>query len=405
MAWSKGFVVKGVVSLPGDKSISHRVAMLAAVAEGPCRIRNYNTGADCASTLHCLRQLGGGVEGDLMIHPARLRSPHQPLDCGNSGSTIRMLTGLLAGCNVPATLIGDVSLLRRPMRRLAEPLREMGAVIRLRDEEYAPVVLEEGSRYPIQYRMPNSSAQVKSAILFAGLNQPGTRVIEMVPSRDHTERLFEYLGLEARIARRANPVVPVFEYDVPGDPSAAAFFVVGALLREGSDITFRNMLMNPHRVAYLRKLQNAGAKIEVTARTLLQNELVADLRVCSGSELRPIVIRPVEVPSLIDEIPVLSLLGTRCGFEVSGAEELRHKESDRIESMVSNLDALGISVEEGKDGYRVFPGKLRQDGVASTYGDHRIAMTFAVAGIELDDPECVRISYPEFFDVLNTVMD
>ncbi len=379
--------------------------MLAAVAEGPCRIRNYNTGADCASTLDCLRQLGSSVEGNLMIHPARLRSPHLPLDCGNSGSTIRMLTGLLAGSNVPATLIGDVSLLRRPMRRLAEPLREMGAVIRLRDEEYAPVVLEEGSRYPIQYRMPNSSAQVKSAILFAGLSHPGTRVIEMVPSRDHTERLFEYLGLEARIARRANPVVPVFEYDVPGDPSAAAFFVVRALLRSGSDITFRNMLMNPHRVAYLRKLQNAGAKIEVTARTLLQNELVADLRVCSGGELRPIIIRPVEVPSLIDEIPALSLLGTRCGFEVSGAEELRHKESDRIEAMVSNLDALGISVEEGNDGYRVFPGTLRQDGVASTYGDHRIAMTFAVAGIELDDPECVRVSYPEFFDVLNAVMD
>lgn len=396
--------MKGIVDLPGDKSISHRVAMLAALAEAPCLIRNYNTGYDCASTLQCLRQLGARVEGDLIIHPAPLKSPDRPLDCGNSASTMRMLTGLLAGYDVPATLIGDVSLLRRPMRRLVEPLREMGATITLRDEEYAPVVLEEGVRHPIQYRMPGSSAQIKSAVLFAGLQQPGTRVIETAPSRDHTERLFEYLEMDARIVRRVSPVVPAFEYVVPGDPSAAAFFVVGALLRRDSDITFKNMLMNPYRVAYLRKLQNAGAKIEVTGRTLLQNELVADLRVCSESELRPIVIRPVEVPSLIDEIPALSLLGTRCGFEVSGAEELRHKESDRIEAMVSNLDTLGIPVEERKDGYRVFPGKLKE-GVASTFGDHRIAMTFAVAGIELDDPDCVRVSYPEFFDALHALVE
>jgi 3-phosphoshikimate 1-carboxyvinyltransferase len=280
------------------------------------------------------------------------------------------------------------------MRRLAEPLRLMGAVLRLRDDEYAPVVLEEGVKQPIVYRMPVHSAQVKSAILFAGLRFPGTRVSEPLPTRDHTERLFEHLKIQPGRLK-----IPPFQYDVPGDPSSAAFLIVRALLRKNSDVTFRNLLMNPYRVAYMRKLHQAGAPIEISNRHLVQNELVADVRIRSGVLLSPIQILPEEAPSMIDEIPVLSLLGSVCGFEVSGAEELRHKESDRIDAMVSNLDQMGLRVEEKEDGYRVWPGSLRES-VAETRGDHRIAMTFAAGGMEIDDPDCVKISFPEFFTIL-----
>jgi len=386
--------MKGEIELPGDKSISHRVAMLAALAEGPCTIRNFNTGADCIATLNCLRQIGVASEGNLTIHPARLRIPDNPLNCENSGSTMRMFTGFLAGQDIPATLIGDLSLIRRPMRRLAEPLRRMGAVVRLRDDEYAPVVLEEGVKQSIVYRMPVHSAQVKSAILFAGLRFAGTRVSEPLPTRDHTERLFEHLKIQPG---KVN--IPPFQYVVPGDPSSAAFLIVGALLRKNSDVTFRNLLMNPYRVAYMRKLHQAGASIEIANRKMIQNELVADVRVRSGVLLSPIQILPEEAPLMIDEIPVLSLLGAVCGFEVSGAAELRHKESDRIEAMVCNLERMGLRVEEKEDGYRVWPGSVKES-MAETYGDHRIAMTFAAAGMEIDDPECVKISFPDFISIL-----
>jgi len=386
--------MKGEIELPGDKSISHRIAMLAALAEGTCTIRNFNTGADCGATLNCLRQVGVACEGNLTIHPAPLRIPDNPLDCQNSGSTMRMFTGFLAGQDIPATFIGDLSLIRRPMRRLAEPLRQMGAVVRLRDDEYAPVVLEEGVKQPIVYRMPVHSAQVKSAILFAGLKFAGTRVSEPVPTRDHTERLFEYF----KVLPGKVKIFP-FHYDVPGDPSSAAFLMVGALLRGNSDVTFRNLLMNPYRVAYMRKLHQAGAGIEITNRKLVQNELIADVRVQSGTLHSPIQITPEEAPSLIDEIPVLSLLGAICGFDVSGAGELRHKESDRIEAMASNLTRMGLRVEEREDGYSVWPGPVTET-VAETYGDHRIAMAFAAAGVEVDEPDCVRVSFPEFYSIL-----
>jgi 3-phosphoshikimate 1-carboxyvinyltransferase len=386
----------GVIQLPGDKSISHRVAMMASLMSGTCRIRNFNTGADCAATLNCLRQVGIGVEIDqrVVIHPAPFIIPERPLDCCNSGSTMRMLTGLLAGQDIRATLIGDLSLIRRPMRRLADPLRQMGAMITLRDDEYAPIRIDEGVKRSIVYRMPVSSAQVKSAIVFASMRFPGTHISEPTPTRDHTERLMEHLKFQS-----GKTTIPSFEYDVPSDPSAAAFLIVGALLRKDVDLTFRNLLMNPYRIAYIRKLQQAGALIEIMNRRLVQNEFVADIRVRSGGVMSPIKIYPSEVPSMIDEIPALSLLGTICGFEVSGAAELRLKESDRIDAMVSNLEALNIPVEETEDGYRVYPAPL-EDGIARTYGDHRIAMSFAAAGIEIDDPDCAKVSFPEFFSVL-----
>ena len=393
--------MRGTITLPGDKSISHRIAMLAAIAAGPCRLRNFNTGADCNSTLHCMRDLGAEVEreAEVRILPRPLRPPKTDLDCGNSGSTIRMLTGLLAGLNIPAVLTGDASLLRRPMRRVADPLRRMGAVIDLRDDQFAPVRLNQGVDRAITYEMPVSSAQVKSAVLLAGLRFSGTTVIEHPPSRDHTERLFSWLdirpGPECRIR--------AFEYDVPGDASSAAFFVVGALLQPASDLTIENLLVNPHRTGFLRVLQRCGARIEVRNERIRCQEPVADVRVRSGGRLSRLVIEPGEVPSLLDELPALSILGAHCGFEVRGAAELRHKESDRIGVMVENLQALGISAHEFSDGYRIEPGSL-QPGMARTRGDHRIAMAFAAAGIEVDDPACVSISFPEFFEILRSVV-
>lgn len=388
--------MRGTIKLPGDKSISHRVSMLAAIAKGQSRFTNFNSGADCASTLQCLSQLGISVEregGNVAVHSAPMVTPSDPLDCGNSGSTIRMLTGLLAGQNVAATLTGDSSLRKRPMRRLAEPLRQMGADVQLSDNEYAPIVLGRGADRAIQYHMPMSSAQVKSAILLAGIRFPETRVFEPIPSRDHTERLLAHLGFQ--------PSTPIagFTYDVPADPSSAAFFAVGALLHPGSDITFRELLMNPFRIAFLRKLQQAGARLDIANERTLQNEPVADVRVQYEARLNPIVVEPAEVPSLIDEIPVLSLLGSACGFSVSGARELRFKESDRIHAMVSNIVAMGGSAAETPDGYSVQPGTLSSIK-ATTFGDHRIAMTFAIAGMELDDPGCIAISFPEFFEIL-----
>jgi 3-phosphoshikimate 1-carboxyvinyltransferase len=382
------------ISLPGDKSISHRVALLASIASGPCTIENFNTGVDCASTLHCLRQLGTDIQGNGLITPALLKSSEQPLDCGNSGSTIRMLAGLLAGQNIAAALTGDESLLRRPMARLAEPLRQMGAVIDLRSDNYAPIVLREGVKHPIQYTMPVPSAQVKSAILFAGLTLPGTQVIEPIKSRDHTERLLEYLRTSS-----GNIVIPPFRYAVPGDPSSAAFLAVAAFFLGDSEITFTDLLVNPYRTAYFRKLQEAGAQIDLTNLRVLQNEPVSDVTIVWQDPLSSIVISPAEVPSLIDEIPALAVLGTSGGFEISGAGELRYKESDRIHAIVSNLQALGIRAEEKEDGFQVQPGKFKK-GIVKTFGDHRIAMAFASAGLEIDNDECVKISFPEFFELL-----
>jgi 3-phosphoshikimate 1-carboxyvinyltransferase len=388
--------MKGTLDLPGDKSLSHRVAMFAALATGSCRVQNYNTGADCGSTLNCLKELGVSMSGELTITPPhQLQTPSRILDCGNSGSTIRFLHGLLAGQNIQATLTGDESLRRRPMKRVADPLRQMGAVIHLTQEDFPPVRIEEGVKHAIEYKMPISSAQVKTALIFAGLNHPGMRIIEPIPSRDHTERMLQFFEIK-------NGKISPFNYHVPADPSAASFFVVAALFRGNSELHIRNVLINPFRIAYIGILRNAGAEIRIENTRDFQNEPVADIHVFGSADLKPIRITAEEVPSVIDEIPALSILGTKCGFEVSGAGELRTKESDRIHSMVSNFEKLGISVQENKDGFAVSPGNFKK-GVAKTFGDHRVAMAFAAAAVEIDDPNCVKISLPEFFPLLRNL--
>jgi 3-phosphoshikimate 1-carboxyvinyltransferase len=387
------------IDLPGDKSISHRVAMIASLADNVCSIQNYNSGADCLSTLHCLQQLGTEVEGTLTINPHPFKIPDRDLDCGNSGSTIRMLTGLLAGQQISARLTGDSSLLNRPMKRIADPLREMGAVIELTEHNYPPIHLFEGVKHTIEYTMPVSSAQVKTAIMFAGLRFEGTRVIEPVPSRDHTERLFEHLQIQPGPAVK----IPSFSYNVPGDPSSAAFLIVGALLHN-RELILWNVLLNEHRIGFLDVLRRAGAPVSIVEERIQQNEHVGEIQVKQGGLKERIVIKADEVSGLIDEIPALTMAGLSNGFEVHGANELRIKESDRIHSMVYNLQNAGLMVREWEDGYSLETGSPRLEA-AKTFGDHRIAMAFAAAGIPIDNKECVNISFPEFFDLLKKIME
>jgi 3-phosphoshikimate 1-carboxyvinyltransferase len=386
------------LDLPGDKSISHRIAMLASLADNDCSIQNYNTGADCVSTLHCLQDLGTEIQNLAKIKPHPFKAPSKPLDCGNSGSTIRMLTGLLAGQQISAHLAGDQSLLRRPMKRVADPLREMGAVIELSSGDNPPIHLVEGAKHAIQYTMPVSSAQVKTAVIFAGLRFEGTSVTEPVPSRDHTERLLQHLQIHAGPSVH----IPAFSYNVPGDPSSAAFLIVAALIHK-KELILRNVLLNSYRIGFLKVLQRAGAPVAIAEERIQQNEPVGEIQVKSGGLSEPLVISADEVVSLIDEVPALTIAGLSHGFEVHGAKELRIKESDRIRAMTSNLIALGMEVEEWEDGYRVKPGNL-SSSTAKTFGDHRIAMAFASAGIPIDDTTCANISFPEFFDLLKQII-
>ncbi len=386
------------IELPGDKSISHRIAMLAALADNACTFANFNTGADCYSTLQCLQALGVDAKPNGVVHKGPVHAPKDPLDCGNSGSAIRMLTGLLAAQQIPATLIGDSSLMKRPMKRIAEPLRQMGAVIELRNDEFAPIELKDGTKHGIEYTLPVSSAQIKTAVLFAGLKFSETRVIEPLQSRDHTERLFEHLQIEPGPSVK----VPAFSYMVPGDPSSAAFLIVAALLNK-EEVLFRNILLNQYRIAFLRVLERAGASVKIVEEWIQQNELVGDIQIHTNGIKEPMMIHPEEVAGLIDEIPALTVAGMTHGIEVHGAKELRYKESDRIKSMTSNLRMLGMEVDEWEDGYRIHPGKPRSARLL-TYGDHRIAMAFSAAGFAVDDPECATISFPEFYDLLNKII-
>jgi 3-phosphoshikimate 1-carboxyvinyltransferase len=385
------------IELPGDKSISHRIAMLAALADNACTFTNFNTGADCYSTLACLQALGADASPS-GVRPHPLHSPAEPLDCGNSGSAIRMLTGLLAGQQIPATFIGDSSLMKRPMKRIADPLRQMGAVIELRNDEFAPIELKEGTKYGIEYTSPVSSAQIKTAVLLAGLKFANIRVIEPLPSRDHTERLFDHLQIETGPSVK----IPAFSYMVPGDPSSAAFLIVAALLNK-TEVLFRNILLNQHRIGFLRVLERSGASVIIVEEWIQHNELVGDIQVHTDGIKEPIIIQAEEVSGLIDEIPALTVAGMMHGIEVHGAKELRFKESDRIQAITSNLRLLGLEVDEWDDGYHVHPGKIRSTSLR-TYGDHRIAMAFSAAGFAVDDPECATISFPEFYDLLNRIL-
>jgi 3-phosphoshikimate 1-carboxyvinyltransferase len=418
--------IKGRLRLPGDKSISHRAALIAALASNSCEISNFSTARDCASTVSCLRDLGISIEdkqGKLLFHGGqKLAEPHKPLDCGNSGSTLRILAGVLAGHDLRAELIGDESLSSRPMRRIIEPLELMGAKIESTDGK-APLKISGSKKLsPITYKLPIASAQVKSAILFAGLNAEGrTVVIETSQSRDHTERLFNGFGvpvttnddlsvtLDGPARFTGGPIT------IPGDVSSAAYFVAAAMLLPESELTIEDVGLNPTRTAFLSVLTSWGADISTADLQADRNEPYGTINVRGGfvktaSENERTLSRSM-IPSLIDELPLLAVVGSQIpgGIQIRDAGELRLKESDRLATTALNLRAMGAEVEEFEDGLSVSgPTRLRGARIDS-HGDHRIAMAFSIAALiadgetEIDGSECVAISFPEFFGLLESV--
>lgn len=408
------------LSVPGDKSISHRYALLGGAAEGETFVSNYSSSRDCSSTLDCLAQLGVEIarrEDGVCLRSRGMEQwiqPEDPLDAGNSGTTIRLLSGLLAGKAFPVTIGGDESLSSRPMKRIIEPLRMMGAEIKAREGGLPPLEIKGGRLRPITYELPVASAQVKSCVLLAGLSAGGrTSVVERVPTRDHTERALPLFGIP--VAREGDLIsvegparLRGIKVKVPGDLSSAVFFLAAALLIEGSRVTIEGVGVNPSRSAFLMLLKEGGADIVEEPSVPEEPEPCRDLDLSFNSRFFaacPGVIAGGMIPNLIDEIPILAVIGVYLeqGLIVRDAAELRKKESDRIKAVVNNMRALGVRIEEYEDGFRIPGGQFIRGGTVESYGDHRIAMAFSIAGlvsrdgVEIRNPECVDISFPEFY--------
>ena len=417
--------VIGAIRLPGDKSISHRYAMLAALADGTSRLHNYSTGADCASTLACLRSLGATIEHDKTQHivtiggrAGHFAPPTEHLDCGNSGSTMRMLAGVLAAQPFECVLTGDASLTRRPMGRVVRPLRQMGARIETSDGERAPLRLHGGRLTGMEYRPEVASAQVKSAVLFAGLQAEGETIVEEpVRTRDHSELALRAFG--ARVERSRNRVsiqggqkLHAVEALMPGDASSASFFFCAAAIFPESNLVVEGVLMNPTRASLLDVLSALGAKAKVLQLEEQNGELIGTVKVESG-DLGGALVEGAQSAALIDELPVLAAIApyTRDGIEVRDARELRVKESDRIALVAKNLRAMGAEVEEREDGFTVPGGQRLHGGEIDTAGDHRIAMAFTVAALRasgattIDGAEAASVSFPEFYELLDLVVE
>ncbi len=425
---------KGEIStLPPDKSISHRAALIGALAEGTTEITNFSGGYDNQSTLSVLRDAGIAVRQDeqlladgrtvrrVVIESRGLWSfskPSVPLMCNNSGSTMRMLAGILAAQPFRSELVGDASLMKRPMKRVADPLRQMGATVTLSAEGTAPVVIDGTKEIrPIEYLLPVPSAQVKSLVAFAALHADGTsKIIEPIRSRDHTELM---LGLETidrpdgvrEIIIDGRKPIAAKPFAVPADPSAACFMIALGLLGQRSEIVIRNVCLNPTRVAYIDILQDAGAGLEIENARSEGGEPVGDIVVRSCSGLKPLRISDHEVVAgVIDEIPMLSVLSAFASgeFELHNAAELRTKESDRIDALVVNLQRLGFACEQYPDGFVVKgrSGAIPQKAQIECFDDHRIAMSFAIAAeaagasLELSDRDVAGVSFPNFFSVI-----
>lgn len=415
--------VSGTVHVPGDKSLSHRALILAALATGTSRIRGLLRSADTGSTAAALRALGVNLPelGDTVAVKGRglrgLTAPTGALDCGNSGTTARLLAGVIAGHPIAATLTGDESLRRRPMGRVARPLTEMGARIELSAGGQLPMTVHGADLRTICWTSPSASAQVKSAVLLAALcAQVPVTVDEPLRSRDHTERMLTALGANltmdgTRVTVGPNLALDPLDVEIAGDPSSAAFLAGLAALADAGDVRLPGICVNPTRTGFANVLQRMGARIVLDDERVVAGEPVGDMTVSPG-ELRGVSIGAAEIPSLVDELPMLACVAARAAGEttISGAAELRVKESDRIAALVSNLVALGVDARETADGLRVVGSRRPLRGKVVTYGDHRIAMAFAMLGaasgcaIELDDSACVSVSYPDFWRDLARVV-
>jgi 3-phosphoshikimate 1-carboxyvinyltransferase len=408
--------VRGTFTLPGDKSISHRAAIIGAMAEGLTRVRNFGSAADCASTLACLRGLGIAIRregGEVVIEGglASWREPSAVLDAGNSGSTIRMLSGALAGRPFKATLTGDASIRRRPLERVAAPLRAMGATVETTGGS-APITIRGGGLRGLRHELAVPSAQVKTAILLAGLQAEGrTTVREPMPSRDHTERMLPAFGVRVERDGLAASVeggarLRATTVDVPGDASSAAFLVVAALVLKDSEVRLPGVLLSPTRAAFLDVLRAMGGRVE-TELTASDPEPVGTI-VARSSELRGVRVDPALVPSLVDEVPALAVAAAFASGEttITGASELRIKESDRIAALAQGLTAMGARVRELPDGLVVSGGARLRGARVESHDDHRIAMALAVAALgaagptEIERGECASVSFPEFYGIV-----
>lgn len=417
--------LQGDFYLPGDKSISHRSAMFAALGDGTSILRNYSSARDCQNTLDCLAALGVSIAR----HPDHiviqgvgingLQAPHQVLDVGNSGTTIRLLSGILAGQNFTTEITGDESIQRRPMKRVIAPLTAMGARIEARDQNFAPLKIYGGKLQGIEYTPPVASAQVKSCVLLAGLFATGeTAVIETTPTRNHTEIMLQECGMQVRQEKVAagtriavsggSQVRALGDYTVAGDLSSAAFFIAAGLLVPASELRIRHIGINPSRRALIDVLHQLGARIIVENQRLAHGEPVADFRVQSSQLSGQMELHGAVVANLIDEIPILAVIATQLNgtLTIREAHELRVKESDRIRSIVDNLRRMNIEVEEYEDGFQISGPQPLRGALVESHGDHRIAMAFAVAGLIAEgetgilDADAASVSLPEFYELL-----
>ncbi|MGH9841134.1 MAG: 3-phosphoshikimate 1-carboxyvinyltransferase [Blastocatellia bacterium] len=413
--------LRGDFQLPGDKSISHRSAMFAAIGDGVSRIRNYSSARDCQSTLDCLEALGVQVKREPGLITVQgvgidgLRAPSQVLDAGNSGTTIRLLSGILAGQNFRTEITGDESIRRRPMKRIIEPLTKMGARIEARDDSFAPLVIHGGNLKTVEYEPPVASAQVKSCVLLAGLFTEGkTTVIEKTPTRNHTEVMLRECGAATEIEGGRisvigrQPLRALGDYTVAGDLSSAAFFIVAALIVPDAEISLRHIGVNPSRTALIDVLRQIGAKIEITNRRLAHGEPVADIIARTSNLAGDLELSGAVIANLIDEIPVLAVAATKLdgALTIRDARELRVKESDRIRAIADNLRRMGIEVNEFEDGLQMRGKQTLRGARVESFGDHRIAMAFAVAGLiaagktEIHDADAASVSLPEFYQLI-----
>lgn len=416
--------LQGDIIVPGDKSISHRSVMFGAVAEGITTVTGFLMGEDCLSTIACFKQLGVKIEqidGKIIIHGNGwdgLQEPSEVLDVGNSGTTIRLMLGMLAGQGFHSTLIGDASIAKRPMTRVTLPLSQMGAKIEGRQNgEYTPLSIRGGGLQGFTYKSPVASAQVKSSILLAGLQAEGTTtVIEPEKSRDHTERMIRQFGGTVKedglaVSVQGGQVLKGTEVHVPGDISSAAFFLVAGAIVPNSMITLKNVGLNPTRTGILDVMKDMGADITIDVHDGNQFEPSGDITI-KTSDLKGTVIGGEVIPRLIDEIPVIALLATQAEGKtiIKDAAELKVKETNRIDAVVNELSKLGASIEATDDGMIIHGKQKLLGGTVSSQGDHRIGMMLAIAGlicqkeVSLEDKEAISISYPQFFDDLQSLL-
>jgi|YNPBryBLVA2012_1023415.scaffolds.fasta_scaffold01321_3 3-phosphoshikimate 1-carboxyvinyltransferase len=409
------------ITVPPDKSITHRAIMLASLASGTSTIRGFLDSGDCRSTITVMRAMGVGIREDgttLTVCGNGLRGLRPPagvLDAGNSGTTVRLVSGILAGQAFEATLTGDSSLSRRPMKRIIEPLRRMGVDVKARDDEWLPLTIRgSGSPAAVEVHSPVASAQVKSCVLLAGLYAQGETVFhEPVVSRDHTERFLSSLGVPIETSGTRTSVrgpvaqLPAFETVVPGDPSSAAYFAALTAMLPGSHLTIRSICVNPTRTGFLTVLSKMGVSVSLQDVREVSGEPVAEVHVHGGT-LRNITVEPEDIPSLIDEVPLLAVVATQADgvMEIRGAGELRVKESDRLAAITQELKRMGARIVEKTDGLIVIGNTTLRGAEVSSRGDHRIAMSLAIAGAvaegetTITDAECTGISFPGFWDLL-----